>query len=106
MIIKIINSSIRGYHIFHIRPHFEIPMDVVKETRNEKDASAVKVMMPDLMDIPQSYHKAITWKAKKKTEEDQIVRHIASKQVGRVPANLCTLFENLLEEKCLTSIKW
>ena len=26
MKIKIIDSHIKGYHIFHIRPHFEIPM--------------------------------------------------------------------------------
>ena len=27
MKIKIIDSHIKGYHIFHIRPHFEIPMN-------------------------------------------------------------------------------
>ena len=39
--------SIKGYHIFKVRPHQRIPLLVLPETGNQYDKDAMKVVMPD-----------------------------------------------------------
>ena len=53
----------------------------------------MKIIMPGLGDIP-SYE---ILKEKKDGRSEQRVGHMASKCVGRVPANICKLFHKLLE---------
>ena len=48
--------SIKGYHIFRVRPHTDIEMNVVPEPTNPYDHNAMKVMLPALMEIPVHLH--------------------------------------------------
>ncbi|XP_071121977.1 uncharacterized protein [Mytilus edulis] len=83
--------SIKGYHVFRLRPHVEIPLNVELEVNNPYDPHAMKVSVPALQHIPQHLHDTVT----KDGNPPQRVRHIAGKQVGRVPANLCKAFHLL-----------
>ena len=89
-----VSWSIKCYHVFHIRPHPEIKMIMEREYVNRYDANAIQVS--PLQDIAAIYHDAITRPATQQT-----VRHIAGKQAGRVPANLCRAFRLLLEDNML-----
>ena len=39
--------SVKGYHIFRVRPHPEIPLQVLPDPGNKYDKDAMKVMMPE-----------------------------------------------------------
>ena len=99
----IINSNIKGYYVFKIRPHQSVKMLVEKEHNNEYDPHAMVVKMPELKEIHSSIHEDVTKEAKGK-EPQQTVKDIAGKTVGRVPANLCKLFEKLLKDGYVTNI--
>ena len=103
MILEIQNSFIKGYHIHHIRPHFDVPMVVKHEADNAYDPNAHSVFMPPLENIPSSLHGAVTRPAKKSRKE-QIVRDIAGAMVGRVPANLGEMFIEV--NTSIVSIQW
>ncbi|XP_070549244.1 uncharacterized protein [Ptychodera flava] len=92
-----VQSTISGYHYFHIRPHVDIQLVVAKEPNNKKDPKAMSVLMPTLDDIPGYLHETITREADKRNPK-QIIKDIAGKQVGRVPANLCGAFRRVLDE--------
>ena len=96
--------AIKGYHHFRIRPHKDIPLMVLKERGNRFDPFAMKlnVVMPTLGNIPGHLWDATTHPG----EGYQLVRHIAGHQVGRVPANLCQLFWQLLDRGLTQSITW
>ena len=70
--------SIKGYHVFHLRPHQDIPLRVEPELNNAYDHNAKKVMMPDLQDIPNNLHCTITRAADARFPV-QRVHHIAGK---------------------------
>ena len=59
MKVKIINSTIQGYHVYKVRPYQEIPMDVKVED-NQFDNNAMGVWMPPLSEIPVSYYEVVT----------------------------------------------
>ena len=88
--------AIKGYHKFKIHPHEEIGMKVLKEPENSYDHSAMIVVMPELDDIPKFYHDSVTREAKQ-GEPQQRVKNNAGKTVGRVPANVCKIFNEALE---------
>ncbi|XP_061170668.1 uncharacterized protein LOC133180108 [Saccostrea echinata] len=90
--------SIKGYHAFRIRPHPEIYLNVELED-NPYDPNAMKVCFPTLQHIPQHLQNAVT-----QDNHLQRVRHIAGKQIGRCPANLCRAFRLMLEREYATSI--
>ena len=90
--------SIKGYHFFKIRPHESISMLVLPEEANARDASAMKVMMPE--DVPAELLDKNTREGDSK-RPPQEVRDIVGKQVGRVPANLCRVFRRLVEKEML-----
>ena len=96
--VSIIKSNIKGYHSFKIRPHSAIEMDVVLEEGNSYDPFAMAVKMPMLHDIHPQLHEEVT-RAEKGKDKMQCMRDIAEKQVGRVPANLCKLFRNVLSDR-------
>ena len=92
-----IDSTIKGYHVFHVRPHVDIEMILVPEPRNRFDPNAFGVWMPNLSDIPGHLRDT-------ETREGQTVRQIAGTQVGRVPANLCRVFRELLDQGLLANV--
>ena len=96
-LVKVNESSIKGYHNFKIRPHPEIEMVVERDVTNIYDPHAMIIKMPELKKIPSSFYKAITKSARGK-EKAQTVEEIAGETVGRVPANVCKLFNKLLQE--------
>ena len=59
-IITIINSSIKGYHVFKVTPHPAIKMFVTKEKDNKYDPHAMLVVMPDKEKIDPAYHHHIS----------------------------------------------
>ena len=87
--------SIKGYHIFKVRPHQHIPLLVLPDTGNQYDKDAMKVVMPD--HVPKDMLELMTREGDKNCSP-QKVKHILGKQVGRVPANLCRVFWGLLEK--------
>ena len=95
--ISVIDSNVKGYHNFRIRPHTDIGMVVEREVENTYDPYAMLVKMPELTKIPAELHNNVTRPAKGKDIE-QVVKHIAGKTVGRVPANVCRLFYELLRD--------
>ena len=44
--------SIKGYHIFRVRPHQDIELKVVPEPTNPYSDDAMKVLLPGLMETP------------------------------------------------------
>ncbi|CAH1778670.1 unnamed protein product, partial [Owenia fusiformis] len=70
----------------------EIKMKVIPEPTNRFDKHACIVAMPPLEEIPGNLHAKIT-----RPKTNQLVRDIAGKTVGRVPANLCRLFAEILD---------
>lgn len=87
-----IDSTIKGYHVYHIRPHKDIVMKLEEEPNNPYDRNAFKVMMPSLSEIPPILHNLVT-------ENGQMICNNAGRQVGRVPANLCRVFRRLVDER-------
>ena len=81
-------------------------MLVEKEYENVKDPSAMIIKMSMLGDIPEKYHNDITKENKGKEKSEQRVVDIAGKVVGRVPANLCRMLRQLLDEGHVEKILW
>lgn len=52
--------SIKGYHVFRLRPHENIQLRVEKDNGNQYDPYAMKVMAPTLDVIPHHMHDAMT----------------------------------------------
>ena len=44
--------SVKGYHVFHLRPHEDVPMLVEVEENNPYDPNAMKVIVPALELMP------------------------------------------------------
>ena len=78
-------------------------MRVQKEEDNSYDPSSMIVKIPPLKDIPFSFHKEITRKAKRK-EPAQFAYKTTSKVVGRVPANLGKVLRKI--EDSVLSLEW
>ena len=102
MKVKIV-GNIKGYHIFYIRPHSEIPMKVLHERGNKYDPNAVAIWMPDLEDIDSKLHDCIT-RNERPGKPCQKVRDVAGCMVGRVPANLGKIFRDI--EAYVWGISW
>ena len=103
MMLRVINSAIKGYHIYHVRPHRGISMVVRKEHTNSYDENAMIVEIPKKEDLPVSFLEEISRPAKG-TKNCVKVKDIAGKLVGRVPANLGRIFRTL--DKHIIKIKW
>ena len=101
--VTIAKSNIKGYHFFEVRPHLGIPLRVEMEEDNIRNPNAMAIKMPSIDDIHQLLHKKITREGNK-TRKEQRVCDIAGKQVGRVLANLCKLFKQLLKDGSVTKI--
>ena len=102
-VIIIGNSNIKGYHYFKIRPHREIETTVEKEIDNSYDPNVMIVRMPKLTEISLEMHDQVTIEAKCKVPK-QCVKDIASKIVGRVPANVGKLFLKVLRDEYVDKI--
>ena len=98
------SSQVKGYHIFKVRPHPEVAMEVKLEENNSYDPTAMMVLMPTLEYIPSELHNLVT-REENKGEKKQCVSDIAGQQVGRVPANLCKLFRKVIGDADVIKIK-
>ena len=87
--------SIKGYHVFKIRPHSKIPLLVLPEDCNEFDKNAMKVVMPE--QVPDEMLEVVTREGDAR-RAPQKVKNILGRQVGRVSANLCRVFRGTLEK--------
>ena len=94
-ILHIENSSIRGYHFSKRRPHTEIEVLLDKEEDNSHDVNAMVIKMLDLIQIDKQYLD-ITVRPCKGKEPEQKVKDNAGKIIGRVPANICKIFKELI----------
>ena len=92
------SNLIKGYHYFKVRPSSDVEMNVGVEEDNSYDPYSMIVTMPLLQNIHAELHDQVT-RQKRKSEEEQHIRDIAGKIVGRVPANLCKLFRRLLKDR-------
>ena len=88
MSVKIIISAIKGYHVYHIRPTKSIKIQGEKEQGSEFDQYAMIVKIPEANQMPNDIFQEISRPAKKNTLYNVLVKDIARKLVGRVPANL------------------
>ena len=88
MSVKIINSTIKGYHVYHIRPTKSIKMQVKKEQDNIFDQYAMVVKIPESNQMSNDILQEISRPAKKNTLNNVLVKDIAGKLVGRVLTNL------------------
>ena len=102
-IIRVSNSSIKGYHFFKRRPHLEVKLLVKTDIHNTYDENAMVVMMPALDAIPSTLHEVILKEARGK-EKCQKVKDNANKIIGRVPANVCKLFAELLKQRMIQEV--
>ena len=94
-ILHIENSSIRGYHISKRRPHTAIEMLLEKEEDNSYDVNAMVNKMPDMIQIDKQYLD-FTVRPCKGKEPEQKVKDNADKVIGRVAANICKVFKELI----------
>ena len=88
MRVKIINSTFKEYHLYHIRRTKSIKMQVEKEQGDEFDQYAMVVKIPEANQMSNDILQEISRPAKKNTLNNVLVKDIAGKRVGRVPANL------------------
>lgn len=49
-----IRWSIKGYHIFHVKPHEDLELLVIPDLNNHFDNYAMKVMCPGLQEISEA----------------------------------------------------
>ena len=91
-----VDWSVKGYHVFQIRPPSGVNLIVSKESGNLYDPNAMTVTMPSLQDIPHQLHNMIT-RERRGSKAQQTVAGNASKMVGRVPTNLCRTFRLLID---------
>ena len=96
--ITITNSNIKGYHFFKRKPHPVIGMVVEPEIGNKYDADAMVIKMPNLENIPIRYHDEML------PSSTERVKDISGKVIGRVPANICKLFRELLDRGYISSV--
>ena len=103
--IVIRNSTISGLHATKRGSHPDIILDVMSDATG-KDPDAMKVVVPTAGNLPPESLDKITWPKNpaRKRFADQFVRDIAGKKVGNVPANLCGVFKDLLQEGIATAI--
>ena len=94
-ILHIEYSSIRGYYFFKRRPHTAIEMLLEKEEDKSYDVNAMVIKMPDLIQIDTQYLD-ITVRPCKGKEPEQKVKDNADKVIGRVAANICKVFKELI----------
>ena len=66
---------------------------------------AMTVMAPSLSEIDPDLHDQVTREAKRGKPE-QMMRHVAGKVIGRVPANICKILSNGLQSGEITKITW
>ena len=95
--ITVINSNIKAYHIFKVKPHPDIGMNVEKDVLNGYDPNAMIIKMPRIEEISLELHDSVTKEAKNGIGQ-QTVTDIAGCTVGRVPANVWKLFHDMLSE--------
>ena len=65
-IIRVNNSSIKGYHFLKRRPHLEVKLLVKKDVNNKYDENTMVVMMPPLDSIPSTLHEVVSKEARGK----------------------------------------
>ena len=73
-------------------------MVVEPEIGNKYDADAMVIKMPKLENIPIRYHDEML------PSSTERVKDISGKVIGRVPANICKLFRELLDRGYISSI--
>ena len=89
------NSSIRGYQFFKRRPHTAIEMLLEKKEDNSYDVNTMVIKMPGLIQIDKQYLD-ITARPCRGKEPEQKGKDDAGKVLGRVPANICEIFKELI----------
>lgn len=99
------NSSISGLHATKTSSHPDITL-LIGPDITHKDPNAMKVVVPMLQNLPPESLDMVTWpkNPERKRFVDQVVRDVAGKKVGNVPANLCAVFKDLLREGVATGI--
>ena len=106
--VTVVNSTISGLHITKKSSHPDIKLLVVPDSaRASYDKNCLKVMCPELEQIPPELHGEIVWprNLKSRRPDDLLVKDVAGAKVGSVPANLCGLFKGLLDDGRVKSIE-
>ena len=99
------NSTISGLHATKTSSHPDVVLSVLPDT-TWKDPNALQVKVPSLENLPPQSLELVTWPKNlaRKRYTDQVVRDVAGKKVGNVPANLCGVLKELLRDGIATQI--
>ena len=103
--IRITNSTIKGYHVFKRRAHVDIPMNVEIELCNKHNINALVVKMPAKEEVREDFSNVVLRKRRGNKKEQKVSDNL-NEIVGRVPATLCVVFKKLLLNKEVKVIKW
>ena len=104
-----VNSTITGIHKTKVGAHREIALAVEDDDSIPNiDPNCMLVRFPDLEDIPQRLHKAVTYPKNPEHKRffDQLVEDVVGQKVGNVPANICGLFRKLKRDGLVRRIQW
>ena len=105
----IVSSVVTGIHRTKVGAHRDIPLLMENDnTIPDIDPNCIVVRFPEIQQIPERLHKAITYpkNPEHKRYEDQLVEDVAGRKVGNVPANICRLFRDLKRDGRVERLQW
>ena len=96
----ILTSVITGLHETKISSHRDVKLKVENDDSiPDIDVNCMVVRIPPIEDIPLELHGAVAYPKSRNPRDprkkDMLVKEVAGKKVGNVPANLCGLFRRL-----------
>ncbi len=105
----VIHSVVTGIHRTKVGAQKDIPLILENDdTVPHIDPQCMLVRFPQLEQIPEYLHRAITYPKNPAHNryEDQMVRDVAGTKVGNVPANLCRLLRRLKRDNRVERLQW
>ena len=99
------NSVITGIHSTKFGSHPKIVLDVLKDDTRLQDKQCMKIVCP--LDVPEEYHRLICWPRNPSRDRwfNQLITDTLGQKIGHVPANVCGLFRELLDDGVVKSIR-
>ena len=106
-----ISSVITGIHRTEIGSHREVRCLVINDDSiPDIDPNCMIVKLPPIEDIPLELHNKVSYpksrNPKDPRQRDQLIKEVAGKKIGNVPARICGLFRRLIREGKVKSIHW
>lgn len=107
----IVNSVISGIHRTKVGSHRDVKLVVENDDSiQEIDPNCMVVKIPAIEQIPAELHGRVSYPKSRNPRDprqtDQLIREVAGRKVGNVPANICGLFRRLKSERKVRDIHW